>query len=228
MAGVTAAPVSEPGPDAALRPIPIAAVDDDRMLLDGLASWLEASPDLTLIATAATVGDLLAGPGRGASVVLLDLRLRDGSDPTCNVRRLTASGIRVLMVSVVDLHEHVAAAFQAGADGYLTKDHDLASLVSAVRTIADGGTAFSPELAFSLVRDRRPGRPLLSRQEIAILTAYASGMTLQSAAHRAGVKVGTAKEYLDRIKAKYSAAGRPAHTKLDLARRMQEDGLTGG
>jgi two-component system nitrate/nitrite response regulator NarL len=208
------------------RPIALAAVDDDRMLLDGLASWLRGIPDLELIATAATVDDLLAGPGRGASVALLDLRLRDGSDPVRNVRRLAGGGMHVLVVSVIDRRDRVVATFQAGADGYLTKDHDLPSLVQAVREVAAGGTAFSPELAFSLSRDRRPDRPSLSRQELAILTAYASGMTLQSAAHVAGVRAGTAKEYLDRIKAKYSAAGRPAHTKIDLAQRAREDGIT--
>lgn len=205
--------------------IALAAVDDDRMLLEGLASWLRHAAGLELIATAATVGDLLAGPGRNAAVVLLDLRLRDGSDPLANVRRLVVAGPRVLVVSVVDRRDDVAAAFQAGADGYLTKDHDLASLVNAIVEVASGGTVFSPELAFSLIRDRRPDRPRLSGQELAVLTAYASGMTLQSAALRAGVKVGTAKEYLDRIKGKYVAAGRPAHTKIELAQRVREDGI---
>jgi lambda repressor-like predicted transcriptional regulator len=65
----------------------------------------------------------------------------------------------------------------------------------------------------------------LSPQERAILIAYASGLTLQSAASRAGVKVGTAKEYLDRVKLKYRRAGRPANTKIELARRAREDGF---
>ena len=220
MAGLTL-PDAEPQ-----QAILVAAVDDDRMLLEGLASWLRGTPDLELVATAATVDELLAGPGQCASVALLDLRLRDGSDPAVNVQRLARSGLRVLVMSVVDRFEDVAAAFQAGAGGYVTKDHDLPSLVRSVREVAAGGVAFSPELAFSLLRDRRPARPQLSRQERAILTAYASGMTLQSAARRAGVKVGTAKEYLDRIKAKYAATGRPTHTKIDLAQRAREDGIT--
>lgn len=206
--------------------ITLAAIDDDRMLLEGLTSWIRQTPDIEFAGTAASVDDLLAGPGQNAAIVLLDLRLRDGSDPVANVRRLTDHGMRVLVVSVVDRRDYVVATFQAGAEGYLTKDHDLSSLVQAVREVAAGGTVFSPELAFSLIRDRRPDRPRLSRQELAILTAYASGMTLQSAASRAGVKVGTAKEYLDRIKAKYSAAGRPTHTKIELAQRAREDGIS--
>lgn len=209
----------------AAQPTTLAAVAN-RMLLDGLASWLKFTPDLDLIATSATVDDLLAGSGQYASVALLDLGLRDGSDPVRNVRLLADSGMRVLVVSDIDRREHAVAIFKAGASGYLTKDHGLRALVRAVHDVAADRVVFSPELALSLRPDGgRPHRPQLSPQELAILTAYASGMTLHSAASRAGVKVGTAKEYLDRIKAKYSAAGRPTHTKVDLARRAREDGI---
>lgn len=45
------------------RVITVAVVDDDRMLRDGLRAWLGDVPDLRLVATAATVGELLADPG---------------------------------------------------------------------------------------------------------------------------------------------------------------------
>ena len=48
-------------------------------------------------------------------------------------------------------------------------------------------------------------------------------MTLEVAARHIGVKPGTAKTYLDRVKAKYRAIGRPAYTKLELAQRIRED-----
>jgi two-component system nitrate/nitrite response regulator NarL len=78
---------------------------------------------------------------------------------------------------------------------------------------------------FSLIRDTNQNRPTLSNQERAVLVAYASGMTLQCAARKLGIGVGTAKEYLDRVKLKYSTAGRPAYTKLELAERAREDGI---
>ncbi|MGW2473197.1 hypothetical protein [Streptomyces sp. NPDC001665] len=67
--------------------------------------------------------------------------------------------------------------------------------------------------------------PRLAPRELQILLDYASGMTLKSAARRAGVSLNTAKDYLKRVKAKYRRAGRPAFTKIDLAHRVQEDGL---
>ncbi|WP_418961148.1 hypothetical protein [Streptomyces tritici] len=67
--------------------------------------------------------------------------------------------------------------------------------------------------------------PHLSPMELRILLDYASGMTLASAARRAGVSPHTAKDYLKRAKSKYLLAGRPAYTKIDLAQRVREDGL---
>jgi two-component system nitrate/nitrite response regulator NarL len=232
------------------------AVDDDRMLLDGLSRSFADAADLWLAAVATTVDELLATrrpgpsspgppstelPSTGPSntgpsgwgpadqgpldVVLLDLLLRDGSDPADNVRRLAGAGYRVLVVSVWGRPAQIAEAFAAGAHGYLTKDHDLADLAAAIRTVATGGTAYSPELARACLRNPDPGRPRLSPRERAVLIAYASGMTLQAAARHIGVRPETARTYLERVKTKYQEVGRPAPTKLDLANRAREDRL---
>jgi two-component system nitrate/nitrite response regulator NarL len=71
---------------------------------------------------------------------------------------------------------------------------------------------------------RQPAKCVqLSAREHALLTAYVSGMTLEAAARHVGIRPTTAKTYLRRVKAKYQAIGRPAHTKLELARRVWEE-----
>jgi DNA-binding NarL/FixJ family response regulator len=205
--------------------IRVAAVDDDRMLLDGLGTWLAQTGDIHLTRTAATVGELLGGAAEGIDLVLLDLVLRDGSDPADNVRRLLDAGYRVLVVSVWSKPHEIAAAFAAGASGYVTKDHDLGTLASVIRAAVGGETVYTPQLAMAFLQDPRPDRPRLSTREREILLAYASGMTLQTAARHVGVRPETAKTYLDRVKAKYLERGRPTYTKLDLANRVREDGI---
>ena len=208
--------------------IRVAAIDDDRMLLGGLTAWLGPVDDLELALTCGTVADyeqVLAGGVAVPDVVLLDLNLRDRTVPADNVRRVLASGALVIMVSTIPDADGVLATLEAGAAGYLTKDQDLDALLTAVREVAAGGSALSPELAFMISRDNRPQRPQLSPQERTVLTAYASGATLAAAARRAGVAYGTAREYLERVKRKYADAGRPTYTKLDLADRVREDRL---
>lgn len=217
--------------------ITVAVVDDDRMLLDGLRSWLGSVPRIRVVAAVATVDELLTGlssapdrpgprkaPG-SADVVLLDLLLKDGSRPDTNIRRLRAAGSRVLIISTVADRPRIVSAVAAGADGYLTKDHDLETLVNAVEEVAAGGTAHSPELAFAWAHDPGPTRPQLSPKELEVLLGYASGLTLKTTARRAGISPHTAKYYLDRVKDKYQQAGRPSYTKIDLSLRVREDGL---
>lgn len=220
--------------------ITVAVVDDDRMLLDGMRAWLGGVPELRLVATEATVGALIGAPGAKPptaptgsgyvppDVVLLDLMLRDGSAPADNIRRLLRTGSRVLVISTVPDRSRIIESVRAGAGGYLTKDNDLPTLVAAVKDVAAGRSAHSTELAFACAHDDSPDRPRLSPRERQILLDYASGMTLKSAARRAGITVHTAKDYLDRVKAKYQQAGRPTYTKLDLARRVHEDSLDQG
>ncbi|MFF3287360.1 response regulator [Streptomyces sp. NPDC003023] len=203
--------------------IEVAVVDDDRMLTDGLQVWLGSTPGLRLGTTSDTVDGLLAAEGR-FDVVLLDLLLRDESVPADNIRRLRETGARVLVISTVADRRQIVDAITAGADGYLTKDHDLPTLVRAVGEVAGGGTVHSPELAFAWAHDEGPARPHLSPKEIEILLAYASGLTLKATARRTGISPHTAKYYLDRVKDKYQQAGRPTFTKIDLAHRVREDG----
>ncbi|WP_223114622.1 response regulator [Lolliginicoccus suaedae] len=208
--------------DAMIR---VAFIDDDRMLLDGIGSWLAGSDALTVVAKAQTVREFLETLSVQVDVVVLDLFLADGSDPAENVANLVEAGHKVLVVSVTPQATHGIDVVRAGASGYLTKDNDLATLTSAIEVVASGEMAYSPELAFAWARDDRPSKPRLSPQERAVLLDYATGLTLEVAARRAGVKTSTAKSYLDRVKMKYAQVGRPANTKLDLATRVREDGL---
>ena len=204
--------------------ITVAAIDDDRMLLQGMGAWLAPVPDIRLVISVTSVAEFERA-GVGVDVALLDLNLRNGSDPGDNVRALLACGARVLVMSVIPDTEHVIATVEAGASGYVTKSNDLDALTEAIREVATGGSPITPELAFALSRDVRARRPNLSPKETAVLGHYAAGMTLEAVARRMDIAPGTVREYLARIKRKYEAVVRPAYTKLELAQRLREDRL---
>jgi predicted DNA-binding protein (UPF0251 family) len=67
--------------------------------------------------------------------------------------------------------------------------------------------------------------PNLSIQELTALRLYASGMKLDSVARRMNVSPATAKEYLDRVRAKYAQAHRSVRSKSDMHRAAIEDGF---
>ncbi len=205
--------------------IDIAAVDDHPIVLDGVAAWVMAAESgIRVIATAATVAALLAGPGRRAHVVLLDLDLADGTTADRNVAAILEAGPAVLVLSVSDKPAAVRAAMRAGALGYVLKNEPTAQIRAAIKAVAAGNAWISPHLAYIFATDDAADRPVLSQQETRALQLYATGMPMKSVARKMTISEETAKQYLGRVREKYSRAGRAAPTKLELYYRAVEDG----
>jgi len=202
--------------------IELAAVEDNRLLIDGLRAWAETVPDIRLVVVTASVDELLRNRSAPPDVVLLNSLLRADPDAAANVRRLVGAGHRVLVIDGSADLSTAAPSMAAGAHAYLTRDHDTAALAATLRGIAAGGTPWSlgPTRAPGATG---PGRPPLSEREHGVLMAYASGLTLESAARRLGISPETARTYLKRVKAKYRRVGLPVYTKLDLAQRVRAD-----
>ena len=205
--------------------IDIAAVDDHPIILESVAGWVRAGGgDIRVVATAATVGALLAGPGRRADVVLLDLDLGDGSTPEGNVAAIRAAGPEVLVLSASDRPPVVRAAIAAGARGYALKNEQASQIRSAIREVAAGKDWISARLAYIFATDETAGRPTLSHQETRALQLYATGLPMKSVAKKMAISEETVKQYLGRVRQKYTIAGRAAPTKLELYHRAVEDG----
>ncbi len=219
--GVTAAERQERGPEI----IDVAAVDDHPIVLDGVSGWVMAAEgDIRVVATAATVDGLLAGPGRQARVVLLDVDLGDGTTVERNVAAIRAAGPAVLVLAASDKPVAVRAAMRAGALGYALKNEETGQIRAAIREVAAGQDWISPRLAYIFATDEASDRPSLSPQEARVLQLYATGMPMKSVARRMSLSEETVKQYLGRVREKYSRAGRAAPTKLELYYRAVEDG----
>ena len=217
--------------------IDVAAVDDHPIILDSIAGWVSGPDggtvsgpgsgtggDIRVIATAATVDGLLAGPGRHARVVLLDLDLGDGTTAARNVAAIRAAGPAVLVLSASDKPVSVRDAIRAGALGYVLKNEETSEVRAAIKAVAAGKDWISPRLAYIFATDDAPDRPVLSAQETRALQLYATGMPMKSVARRMCISEETAKQYVGRVREKYARAGRAAPTKLDLYYRAVEDG----
>lgn len=205
--------------------IDIAAVDDHPIILDSFAAWVTPGEgDIRVVGTAATVDALLAGPGRHAHVVLLDLDLNDGTSVERNVTAILAAGPAVLVLSASERAPAVRAAMRAGALGYALKNEQTYQIQAAVREVAAGRAWISPSLAYIFATDDDAGRPVLSQQETRALQLYATGMPMKSVARKMTISDETVKQYLGRVREKYARAGRAAPTKLELYHRAVEDG----
>ncbi|HUN37851.1 MAG TPA: response regulator transcription factor [Trebonia sp.] len=205
--------------------IDVAAVDDHPIIRESVAGWVTSEEaDIRVVATAPTVAELLAGPGRQADVVLLDLDLADGTTVESNVAAILAAGPAVLVLSASDRPVAVRAAIHAGARGYALKNEQSDQIRAAIREVAAGSDWVSPRLAYILATDDAADRPALSPQETRALQLYATSLPLKSVARRMEISEETVKQYLARVREKYARAGRAAPTKIELYYRAVEDG----
>jgi DNA-binding NarL/FixJ family response regulator len=202
----------------------VAFVDDHELTLKGFHQLLSEDPDLDLAAVAYTVPELIA-LGAGAHLVVLDLRLSDGSSPGDNVDLIRSTGAGVLILTAGEDPRLIRAAARAGVLGMVRKSEPLEVLVSAIKRAGAGGTIPSTEWAAALDAALDLPDAGLSIREREILALYAAGQTTQSVAFETNLSPNTVADYVSRIRAKYEKAGRSAHSRVDLYRRAEEDGV---
>jgi len=210
--------------DPAQRTYRVAHVDDHETVQLGFASLLSLCPDVTLIASARSVRELEPVADH-LDLVVLDVRLADGSTVDENVSWLRSRGLNVLVFTAADNAADLRTASRAGVLGIVRKAESRAAIVDAVREAARGIPVVSTDWAAALDSDPELATAGLSPKEQEVLALYASGDKSVAVAHRAGLSTSTVAEYVRRIRHKYAMAGRAAHTKVDLYKRAVEDGL---
>ncbi len=177
---------------------------------------------IDLVASAPAVDEL---PTTALDLVVLDLRLADGSTPAANVAALHDRGAYVLIYTGAEDRLLIQSAARAGALGLVRKSAPPEQLIDAIRTAAEGGEVFSTEWAAAIDAAADLGDAGLSDREAEVLAMYAAGETAQSVALHLGISRATVADYVIRIRRKYSEVGRPAASRVDLYRRAREDGI---
>ncbi|WP_454931390.1 response regulator transcription factor [Actinomyces israelii] len=158
-------------------------------------------------------------------VVVLDLRLGDGSSPRANVAALFEAGYPVIVYTSAENPYLVREAVEAGALSIVRKSAPTDELVSAVGAAARGETVPGVDWAAALDADGDFVKEHLTSTEARVLACYASGATSTAVAQEMGLSPCTVNTYVSRIRDKYRAVGRPVCSRVDLFRRAVEDGL---
>ena len=210
--------------DPVRRPVRIAVVDDHESIVLGIREAFRDHAEFEFVGGAATVDELL-GRTDDVQIVILDLRLADGSSPPENAARLMASGAEVIAYSSAEHPRLIRLAARSGVLGLVRKSAPLQELVDAALLVRTGDLPLSADLASALHSDPSIGDAELSPQEERVLELFADGLKTQAVASELGIATGTVNDYVRRIRSKYARVGRPADTKIDLYKRALEDGL---
>ncbi|MGZ4494822.1 MAG: hypothetical protein ACXVWU_08990 [Nocardioides sp.] len=202
--------------------VKVGVVDDHDLVLAGTRALMSAHNSHAEFVLGAKSVDNLLGHAHELDVVVLDVRLSDGSVAEDNVRRLQAHGWRVLLHADIRHREAGPTLQRSGAAGLVWKNHPVLTLLEAIVTVARG-QAWS-----SWVPEQSKGdTPRLTQRELQVLRSYACGHTYAETAAKLDPPIGveSVKTYLARIRKRYDDAGRPAATRIELRQRALEDGI---
>ncbi|WP_277210863.1 response regulator [Isoptericola croceus] len=193
-------------------------VDDHEVVRRGVADLLEAEPDLEVVGEAGSAAEALARvPALRPDVAVLDVRLPDGDGVSVCRELRSSTDVACLMLTSFDDDEALFDAILAGAAGYVLKQVRGSDLLSAIRTVAAGGSTLDPR-ASRLVMERMRAQdqpdvdPLaeLTDQERRVLALIGQGMTNRQIGAELYLAEKTVKNYVSNVLAK-----------LGLERRVQ-------
>lgn len=147
--------IDEGGRGVEDRVVRVVLVDDQPLMTAGIRMILETDPGIRVVATAT---DGAAGieqvRATRPDLVCMDIQM-PGVDGLSATRTLVADpdlDCAVLMLTAFRSEDHLVAALQAGASGYLLKNTPPERLIAAVHSAAAGDALVAPELTGALIR----------------------------------------------------------------------------
>jgi two-component system, NarL family, nitrate/nitrite response regulator NarL len=201
-----------------MRPIRLLVVDDHTLFRRGLVALLASDENVQVVGEAGDAGDAI----RQASAQLPDIVLLDNHLP--GVRGIEAlPGLkeaapcaRILMLTVSEDAEDLAAALRAGAQGYLLKTIEGEQLTQAIQQAMRGEPVVSPEMTGKLVSAFQAAGatpvddPLaqLSQREQQVLQEIARGATNKEIARALEIAETTVKIHVQHILRKLGLTSR--------------------
>ncbi|WP_313811270.1 response regulator transcription factor [Glutamicibacter sp.] len=201
---------------AALR---IIIVDDDPLVRAGLAMILGSDPGVQIIAQAADGAEAVATVAQDPpDVVLMDIRMPvlDGLAATEEILKLRQPP-HIILLTTFDTDDMVLRGLRTGAAGFLLKDTPPAQLLTAIKNVAAGTPALSPQVAKTLIatatsserslddqakNTARAQITQLTERELQVAQAVERGLSNAEIAAELYLSIPTVKAHVGRIMAK--------------------------
>lgn len=193
------------------EPVKVVLIDDHELIRSGLGAVIDMDPDMTVVATAATVSEgVNAALEFEPDVVITDLQLQDGTGLDV-VRALRKQSDRMGLV-VLTMHsgdEQIFAAMQAGASGFVGKDAPATEVIKAARHAAVSPKAFvCAGLVGAMMRRQSGESTALTDREHDVLLLLAEGLNAAAIGQKLYLSESTTKSHIARIYQKLGAANR--------------------
>jgi DNA-binding NarL/FixJ family response regulator len=188
-------------------------VDDHSIVRQGLRAIFRVTPGIELVGEAANGREAVElAVSAQPDLALMDLVMpeMDGVAAIAELKRKLPH-IRIIALTTFADADLVLGAVQAGADGYLLKDIDVADLTRAIRTVSAGQPYLHPEATRHLLQaTARPEQSTerLTSREQEVLTLVARGLTNRQIADGLAISEKTVSVHVSNVLSKLGLASR--------------------
>jgi DNA-binding NarL/FixJ family response regulator len=197
-------------------------VEDHQVVAEGLAALINDQKDMTVVGTAGSVAEsIVRATELAPDIVLMDFRLTDGTgaDAGSGIRRIRPD-TKLIFLTREDSDVARFAALEAGASAFIHKSRAAQEVVDAIRTVAGGGTLFTPRSIASLLNKRREIESQLERltaREKEVLRLMAEGTSSRNIAAKLGISYTTVRTHIRSLGSKLGV-----HSKLEAIVKARE------
>ncbi|MCG7343605.1 response regulator transcription factor [Sporosarcina sp. ACRSL] len=210
----------------------IIIADDHAVVRSGFMHILNYQDDMEVVATAA---DGLEAYDQVAKhrpdILLMDLSMPPGESGLIATGKIKEDfpDTKVVILTMYDDEEYLFHVLKNGASGYVLKNSPDEELLTAIRTVYDGGTYIHPSMATSLVRqfvkkdaDEVETDPykILSRRELEVLPLVAKGYGNKEIAEMLYISVKTVEAHKSKIMEKLNLKSRPELVEYALRKKF--------
>ena len=200
--------------------IQIVVADDHPILREGVVANLKRQRDLKVIGEANDGVEVLESIKQNRpDIALLDLRMphMNGLEVLLALNELKLQ-TKVIMVTALENEEDIQLSMKAGARAYLLKDCPQKMLVDAIRRVFKGEIYLLPQITQKLVD--RMQKPRLTRRELEVLKAAASGKSNKEIGAQLFIAEGTVKTHVESLLDKLGTATRTCAVKTAVRRGL--------
>lgn len=197
-----------------MKPITVLLAEDHQIVREGYRALLSHAPDIEVIGEAENGRQALAQLKKlHPDVVVMDIGmpLLNGLEATRQIYE-EYPGTRVLILSAHSDDAYVEQVVASGGAGFLLKQTSSHELATAIRTVHNGGTYYSAEIATRLRKRNkqsldREGMPRkksnrLSSREVEVLQLIAEGKPNKQVAVELGVSFKTVDKHRQHLMSK--------------------------
>ncbi|XGV94686.1 MAG: response regulator [Leptolyngbya sp. BL-A-14] len=200
--------------------IRVMIADDHPVIRNGLTTMVNYTPNMEIIAEAATGNEAVEQFRQSQpDVTLMDLRMPEmgGVDAIIAIRQEFPNA-RIIILTTYEGDEDVYRGLQSGASGYIFKNVSMDEIVKAIQTVHSGKKYIPPEVGEKL--SERLSRPQLTRREQEVLQLVAQGKTNQDIADELHLSESAIKYHVNNILSKLGVSDRTQATIVAIKRGL--------